>query len=193
MKANYYLAQAHLELHNYEDAVSTALRAHALCVAQSDKSLAQATALVLRCKKDKWEDMERRRKREGQELEDEMLILLRREKDDMVATCDTADLKQEVSKEYDSKIELLQRTFETARTNEDKRRAVPDWAIDDISFGIFVDPVVVGLSQQKPVSTRGVLTVALDKDWKELRTGGNHGAPPKATYRPSDARAALSA
>jgi hypothetical protein len=33
--------------------------------------------------------------------------------------------------------------FEKARPKEEKRRQVPDWAIDDISFCVMVDPVIV--------------------------------------------------
>ncbi|KAI0132897.1 U-box domain-containing protein [Xylariales sp. AK1849] len=142
MKANFYLSKAHLQLHNHEDALFTAIRAHTLCVVQNDKSLAEVTTLVLQCKKDKWEDMERKRKREGHHLESEMLTLLERERDEQTSMYDSDDLRQEVQKEWDWKITLLQRTFETARKNEEKKREVPDWAIDDISFGIMVDPVI---------------------------------------------------
>jgi STIP1 family protein 1 len=43
----------------------------------------------------------------------------------------------------------LRDVFERARAESDKRREVPEWAIDDISFGIMVDPVVVRLSHSQ--------------------------------------------
>jgi STIP1 homology and U-box containing protein 1 len=146
MKANYYLAQAQVEMHNYADALPTALRAHALCVAQNDKSLPQVTSLVLRCKKEKWEHMERRRKRENQALENELLESMQRERDEMLQTCDGDSLKEEVRKEWEEKALALQKTFDRARMSEEKKRVVPDWMIDEISFNIFVDPVIVSAS-----------------------------------------------
>ncbi|KAI1854056.1 hypothetical protein JX265_003620 [Neoarthrinium moseri] len=141
MKANYYLAQANIELHNYEDALSAALRAHALCISQNDKSLPQVTSTVLRCKKENWEQKEKRRTRENQMLEDELLALMEREKEEMLETCDTEGLRDEVRGEWDDKASDLRRTFEQARQGDDKQRIVPDWMIDEISFNIFIDPV----------------------------------------------------
>ncbi|KAK6082528.1 stip1 likey and u-box containing protein 1 [Seiridium cupressi] len=142
MKANYYLAQAQIELRNYDEALPTALRAHALCVSQNDKSLPQVTALVLRCKKEKWEHMERIRKRENQGLENEMLELIQREREEMLQTCDSESLKEDVRKEWEEKQSHLEKTFDRARVNEEKKRVVPDWMVDEISFNIFIDPVV---------------------------------------------------
>lgn len=150
MKANYYLAQAQVELRNYDDALPTALRAHALCVIQNDKSLPQVTALYLRCKKEQWEHTERRRKRENQALEIEMLELVQRQRDEMLQTCDGESLKGEVRQEWEEKAQQLQKTFDRARMNEEKLRVVPDWMIDEISFNIFVDPVVVSVVSKNP-------------------------------------------
>jgi STIP1 family protein 1 len=40
-------------------------------------------------------------------------------------------------------MEALRGVFEAARPKEEKRREVPDWAVDDISFCVMVDPVIV--------------------------------------------------
>jgi STIP1 homology and U-box containing protein 1 len=145
MKAHYIMAEAHLELHNHEDALVHAVRAHKLCVVNNDKSLPQVTALVLRCKKERWEEMEKKRVREGQDLERELVELMEREREDMVATCEGESDRAEVSQEWDNKIAQLKTTFELARIDTEKKREVPDWAVDDISFGIMVDPVMVSL------------------------------------------------
>lgn len=143
MKANYYLAQAHVELHNTEEALETAVRAHALCVKQSDKSLPQVTALVLRCKKERWQERERRRKRENQDLEHEILAMMQQEMNEALSTCDSDSLRAEVAKEWEDKVADLRRTFDLARQNGERERVVPDWMIDEITFNIFVDPVTV--------------------------------------------------
>ncbi|ORY58189.1 U-box domain-containing protein [Pseudomassariella vexata] len=142
MKAHYYLAQAHSELHDYEEALSHAIKAHSLCVITNDKSLTQVTTLVLNCKKARWEEMEKKRIREDQELEKEVISMMEQEKDDMIATCDNEGDRKQVAQEWEHKISILKKTFDKARSEFERRRVVPDWAIDDISFGIMVDPVM---------------------------------------------------
>ncbi|OIW28303.1 U-box-domain-containing protein [Coniochaeta ligniaria NRRL 30616] len=39
-------------------------------------------------------------------------------------------------------MENMRAVFEKARSAEDRRRTVPGWAIDDISFEVMVDPVI---------------------------------------------------
>ncbi|KAJ9161763.1 U-box domain-containing protein [Coniochaeta hoffmannii] len=142
MKAHYYLAQAYLALHDYDDALDHARRAHELCARTNDKSLAAVTAQVLRCKKERWEDMERRRRREGSELEIEVLALLERERDGVLRDMTDDGEKKEVEAEWEQKLESMRRVFEKARAAEERRRKVPDWAVDDISFQVMVDPVI---------------------------------------------------
>ena len=145
MKAHYSLSQAHLALHAYDDALDHALKAHALCVKATDKSLATITNHVLKCKKDRWDDLEKRRIRETSDLENEMIEMLERERDEAVR--DAADQdeggRREIAEEWERKIERMREVFEEARPKEEKRRVVPDWAIDDISFCVMVDPVIV--------------------------------------------------
>ncbi|KAI8628316.1 U-box domain-containing protein [Xylariaceae sp. FL1651] len=142
MKAYFILSQCLLALHDFDGALESALQAHRLGSETNDKSLAQLTNQVLRCKRERWEELEKKRAREGQELEADIISLMQREQNDMVATC-TSDIERtQVREEWDQKISLLQTTFEKARIAAEKKREVPDWAIDDISFGIMVDPVI---------------------------------------------------
>lgn len=147
LKAHYSLSQAHLALHAYDDALRHALRAHALCVKAADKSLGTITTHVLRCKKERWDDMEKRRTRETADLECEVLELLERERAQAVREADDAGLdegsRQEVRDEWERKMARVRDVFEKARPKEERRRQVPDWAIDDISFCVMVDPVIV--------------------------------------------------
>ncbi|KAI0006252.1 U-box-domain-containing protein [Xylariaceae sp. FL0662B] len=142
MKAHFVLSQCQLAIDDIDAALESALRAHRLCVETHDKSLGPVTTQVLRCKKERWDARERRRARGGQELEAEVVALMERERDDMVNSCDNDLDRNQVREEWDGKIALLRDTFERSRAASDKRREVPDWAIDDISFGIMVDPVV---------------------------------------------------
>lgn len=148
MKANYYLAQAQAALRDFDAALASALRAHALCAATNDKSLAAVTALVLKCKKDRWDERERHRVRETRQLETELLGLL--ESDKHAAMADAMDEmeQKEIEEESDAKASRMKNIFERAREDSERRREVPEWAIDDISFGIMVDPVMA--SPRKP-------------------------------------------
>lgn len=144
MKANYYLAQAQLEMRDFDAALRSALAAHKLCAATNDRSLAAVTNLVLRCKKERWDDRERKRLREARDLEREVLDLLARDRDDALATANDDDIeRREIAEESDAKMQRLKDIFERARAHDDRRREVPEWAIDDISFGFMVDPVIV--------------------------------------------------
>ncbi|CAK7214353.1 hypothetical protein SBRCBS47491_002111 [Sporothrix bragantina] len=143
MKALYYLSQAELQLRDYDNAVDHCRRAHELCVAADDKSLTQITNHMLECKRARWAAKEKRRAREVAPLEAEVIALLEREKEAAVAEADEMD-KGEIAAEYDAKLDRLRETFTLARSAsaETARRKVPEWAIDDITFGILVDPVV---------------------------------------------------
>lgn len=146
IKAHYYLSQAQLALGSPAAALPHALKAHALCAASHDKSLAAVTAVVLRCKKEKWEQEDRLRVREEQALEREMVDLLKREVDAEVAAEQDEMEKSALREEGVAKIARLETMFERARTKAEQRREVPDWLIDDISFGVMVDPVIVSES-----------------------------------------------
>jgi STIP1 family protein 1 len=152
MKAHYYLSQAYLSLHNYADALDHAQRAHELCVRANDKSLASITAQVLKCKKERWEDMERRRRREGNDLEAEVIAMMQRERDEALQDRMEDGERREVEAEWEQKLATMRRVFEKARAAEERRRKVPNWAIDDISFMVMVDPVMVSLVQSSVCS-----------------------------------------
>lgn len=138
------MAEAQLGMHDYDNALDTAKRAYDLFSHSEDgiKSLGLANKLVLRCKKERWEDKERRRSRERSALERELVESMENERNNAVsATVDEAEA-EDIRKEWDAKIDTLKSTFELAAGEAGKRRKVPDWAIDDITFSIMVDPVV---------------------------------------------------
>jgi STIP1 family protein 1 len=152
MKAHYYLSQALLAEHDYSSALEHALQAHELCVANQDKSLSVITTHVLRCKKERWEALEKTRQREEHILEAETLDLLGREKQKAMADTESDLDRAEIEKEWDANVERMQKVFNKARTGAEQGRVVPDWVIDDITFGILVDPVIVsGASQETAV------------------------------------------
>lgn len=150
MKASYYLAQALVSLQDFDGAITAAMRAHGLCIETGDRSLAAVTALVLRCKKERWEHNEKRRKREDQYLEVDVVETMEREKERALAATESEGERGDVAAEWDAKITDIRRVFETARAKGEQRREVPDWLIDDITFNVFVDPWVVSAAPDAP-------------------------------------------
>jgi len=146
MKANYQLSQAYLALRAYDEALEHALKAYDLCVKTADKSLSSVLTQVLRCKKERWEDQERHRRRETSDLEIEVVSLMERERD-LAREEDVLDAgeRREIEIEWERKMQRMRKVFEKAREAEEKRREVPDWAIDGISFGFMHDPVIVSV------------------------------------------------
>lgn len=147
IKAHYYLSQAQLAMSDHDAALTSGLRAHELCAATNDKSLAAVTALVLKCKKARWDQKEKLREVEEKELEREVLRLLRAEAESeaLAAREDGGEVEEGiVREEAERKEERMRGVFERSRRLKGEgRREVPEWAVDDISFGFMVDPVMV--------------------------------------------------
>jgi STIP1 homology and U-box containing protein 1 len=157
MKAYYYLAQAEIALNRTSEALESSKKAHALCVSDIETgtgknpegSLGPITDLVLRCKKEDWERREKERVRGRNSLLDELVEDLKAKGEREVKELEEGGAGSvevdEVKREYEGKIETLRKTFEAAGVagSAEKRRKVPDWVLDDITFGVMLDPVVV--------------------------------------------------
>jgi STIP1 family protein 1 len=165
MKAYYYMAQAELELGRKIAALKNAEIAYELCSGVKvgsrvgalpsagydktwERSLGSVTALVLRCKKEVWEMKEKERLRGRNSLLLELVEDLERRRDLEIDGIEGGEIeRQEMLKEvteiYSGKIEELKGVWEAAAGAEGKRREVPDWLIDDITFAVMHDPVMV--------------------------------------------------
>ncbi|TLS29705.1 hypothetical protein PpBr36_01455 [Pyricularia pennisetigena] len=146
MKAHYYCGMAQLELGNLDEAHDHSKLAHALASATNDRSLHQVLTLLMRCKTLRWEQKEKRRVRQDADLEAELRAMLEGERDLAMRAAEKDGGSEaaavEVRAEYDAKIDRLEKVFERSRAAADRKRVVPEWAIDEISFGVMVDPVV---------------------------------------------------
>ncbi|KAF6802848.1 U-box domain-containing protein [Colletotrichum sojae] len=142
LKAHYYLSQAQLALKDYQSALDNALKAHEICVKAGDKSLAAITAQVLKAKKERWDWLEKRRTREERALEEEIMERLQKDRDQALEEAVDDGERREIQAEWEQKIIRTKQVFEDSRTSKLKRREVPDWAIDDITFCIMIDPVI---------------------------------------------------
>ena len=163
MKAYYFLAQAQIALHQSAAAVSSAKEAHRLCVEEVHKggkgasSIGPITELVLKCKKEDWDarEIERLSRQTGlaRELED----LLQKKREAEVKELDGKSAtgvlnkeklegeKRKLGDEFQRRIDDVRKMAVAAGLagEEAKKRVVPDWCLDDISFSVMVDPVVV--------------------------------------------------
>ncbi|KAK2597393.1 hypothetical protein QQS21_006017 [Conoideocrella luteorostrata] len=143
MKAHYYLSQALLSIGDYEESLSHAIQAHQICSTTNDKSLTAVTAMVLKCKKEQWDHKEKLRLRETKDLESDVLRLLTKDRDEMLAGAEGDEFEMgAIREESERKMGSLRDVFERARVQSEKRREMPEWLIDDISFGVMVDPVI---------------------------------------------------
>lgn len=110
-------------------------------------SLGPIMELVRRCRMEVWEGRERERARTEGGLLGELVRDLEAKRDAEVRRLEQEAAGEatveEARKEYEDKIESLRGVFH--RAGEVPRRRVPDWAIDDITFAVMSDPVVVSL------------------------------------------------
>ncbi|KAI9729761.1 MAG: hypothetical protein M1834_006712 [Cirrosporium novae-zelandiae] len=153
LKAYFYLAQAQLGLHRPNEALSSAMRAYELSLAQHDSSMGNVVQIVLEAKKQKWESRERDRIRRQNAMLRELSEGLetirathiaethRRHALGELSPLETSEELTEIDEITRQKIEELEHVFAIASPDLEKRE-VPDWMIDDISFQVMLDPVI---------------------------------------------------
>ncbi|CZT06285.1 related to CHIP protein (carboxyl terminus of Hsc70-interacting protein) [Rhynchosporium agropyri] len=165
MKAYFQLAQAQIALSDSTAALTSAKKAHELCVEEcinggkGASSIGPITDLVLRAKKEDWERREDERVRGmGGLLRDVVKGMEEsrdRELEDIKGEGDEEEEEEKVSEvvwRWLKKIEEVRSVFETAEANagtkdQSRRRKVPDWCVDDITFSVMLDPVVTKTGQ----------------------------------------------
>lgn len=152
MKAIFLLAQAQLATNSFTDALVSAKKARELCLeglylGQRDgNSIGPITDLVLKCKKVCWEAQELENQRKRNRVLDEILCLLEERRDKEIESLrrtgdDNIDEIKIVEHKCHDLSEELRRICEMA--SGEKKREVPDWCIDHITFSVMLDPVVV--------------------------------------------------
>ncbi|KAI9651340.1 hypothetical protein NHQ30_001379 [Ciborinia camelliae] len=174
MKAYYNIAQAQHAQREYDKALQAVERAREFCIRDmpvggkgllgSAKSLPSILDLGLRCRKEGWEEREERRRRERAGLVGDVVALMRREgrrgvgdrvrrlghdDDDDVGGVVGGNTDEKATEEWEKKIEEVERVFRLVETQgkEGRRREMPDWAIDGISFNVMIDPVMTKTGQ----------------------------------------------
>lgn len=153
MKAFHFLAQAQLAINHPNEALSSALMAYELCVktAKQTSNAATICALVMKCKRAKWELRERERLRRRNELlgelEDKLQIDRKRELSEIEEKMATGEMGEIEGKEErvameelaQKKIDDLRQAFAISDPANLTTREVPEYLIDPISFEIMHD------------------------------------------------------
>ncbi|KAI9849380.1 MAG: hypothetical protein M1838_000185 [Thelocarpon superellum] len=166
MKAYYYLAQAQVQLHHPNEALSSALTAYDMCLRAGNSADASSiSALVLRAKKEKWEVRERERLRRRSELlaeledrlemarRDEVTSIMNRVSANALDMYEAEEERIIVDDLSNKKVQELRSTFALSDPENLQTREVPDYLIDNISFAIMHDPVVTKTGQSYERST----------------------------------------
>ena len=148
-----WAAQAQLAINHPNEALSSALMAYDLCVNSTAQTSNAATisALVLKCKKTKWEGRERDRIRRRGELLGELEEKLEESKkkelfdiDEMVAngemgTVEAEEERESMNETYTKKVTDLKTAFAVSDPKHMAKREVPDYLVDPITFEIMHD------------------------------------------------------
>ncbi|CAG9956329.1 unnamed protein product [Clonostachys rosea f. rosea IK726] len=175
IKANYFKSKALAELGDTETANTHAQRAYDICRKTDDrKSLDMTHTWVLNCRSEWWRVRERRRKREAQDLEREVLELLAKDRDETLGSVPEGDEleRKTIWEESEKKAAQLRSIFERARKDDDREREVPPWIVDDISFNVMVDPVITssGRSYDRAAIQAAIHANAVDPVTREPLT-----------------------
>ena len=153
MKAYYYKAQALLAMGSSKEALEAAKKAYELAANSGDRrwerSLGNIVSIVLKCKKAAWEAKEKQRQRNEAALQKQILDLMHRQKREEMEGADQTEWTL-ITESWDQKMEEMRTIFANSMEGP-MRKPVPDWMIDDITFAIMVDPVIVSALPYLPV------------------------------------------
>jgi STIP1 family protein 1 len=143
VKAYTYLGSALLHLNRPDESFKASHKAYQLAIEQRSPSIPQIAATCLEAKKKRWELAESERiKRESMLLRDTMAMI---ERDALERARRVGEEQgQEIMEEAAQKCRHLEEVFGKAEAETLRKRTVPDWLIDNITFGVMWDPVIVG-------------------------------------------------
>jgi hypothetical protein len=124
-----------------KEALEEAMKAYEIAANEEAASLGSVVSVVLKCKKAAWDEREQERLAGAEGVKGKVVEGLRRDLERRVEGSEEAE-KERVRKEGEEMIEEVERVWVEAGKAE-KKRVVPDWAVDDITFSFMVDPVIV--------------------------------------------------
>jgi len=138
VKAYTYLGAALMQLGRPGESFTASRTAYSLAISQRSPSVSAIAASCLQAKKAQWEEAERERVlHESQLLRDVCDTVMN------AATPAAAAEKRDICRQ-------LEVVFAHSDPTRLKMRRVPDWLIDNITFGIMWDPVVVRPPSLRP-------------------------------------------
>lgn len=167
MRELFYSAQAQFALHHPNEALASALKAYEQVYAQAPtsgsngnsssnaiKSVSAIAALIIKCKKLKFEARQRERaQRSGDLLAELEAGLESKRRTDLAQISDAIadrslgvvegdERRAEIDAATQASIDQLRTVFAIADPANHAKKEIPDWAIDTITFELMHDPVV---------------------------------------------------
>lgn len=156
-----WLAQAQLALHHPHEALTASLTAYEQAMYTTDvtkpvgaASIASTVALVIKCRKAKFESRQLLSQSRRGTLLSELCNTIEEQKRLELADIEAAlssgekgpveaaEQRAEVLEMAEKKTEDIKNVFAAADPENHAKREVPDWAIDTITFELIHDPVV---------------------------------------------------
>lgn len=152
-------------------------RAYQLAISQRSPSISAIAASCLQAKKVKWEHAERER--------------VLRESALLRVTCEAVMQGGGDDEEKVDRCRRLEDVFGRAEAVRLQKRTVPDYLIDNITFGVMWDPVIVWSPSSISPEDRGKADVCVwvDDPWPLLRSLNIDRPPEAQSDGPADARA----
>lgn len=154
VKAYSYLGQAQLALNHPSEALHSSMTAYELAITQRSPSVASIAAACLDAKKKRWEQREEKRRERECQLMLKMTDIIERDADRAVdellkkgrmnnGNINISEQEEEIRHEAKERVRTLEDVFGKAEAVRCARREVPDYLIDNITFSIMLDPVIV--------------------------------------------------
>ncbi|KAF8535994.1 hypothetical protein BDD12DRAFT_852937 [Trichophaea hybrida] len=164
LKAYTYLGSALLHLNRPAESFTASQKAYQLAISQRSPSIPQIAASCLEAKKARWEVSETARiARESSLLRETQETILREAKakgDKLRSTgmyggfgIAGEEAAKEMEEEGRRRCRELEDVFGKAEAETLRRRVVPEWLVDNITFGVMWDPVVTKHGQSYDRST----------------------------------------
>lgn len=165
MKAYTYLGNALLHLNRPAESFTASQKAYHLAIDLRSPSVSTIAASCLEAKKAKWELSERERiQRESVLLKETCDLIQQDARNRATWFGGNTGAAEDVREEATRKCRALEDVFGKAEAERLRRREVPEWLVDNITFGIMWDPVIVGF----PIC--GKWRIAADLDRRSMGT-----------------------
>jgi STIP1 family protein 1 len=147
VKAYTYLGSALLHLNRPDESFKASYQAYKLAISLRSPSIPQIATTCLEAKKKRWELAETERIKRESLLLRETCAMIERDAVERARRVGGAQ-GEEIEEEARRRCRNLEEVFGKAEAEMLRKRMVPDWLIDNITFGVMWDPVLVSVPRK---------------------------------------------